>query len=454
MIQETIKNQIIAIWDNYIANNKIIQDNKGNGFENLDEKRLVAIVQLKSIIINFLTNKIDSSEFKTSIDSYNKQNNFWGFTSVKGQMFFNLLLKTCENEEQITKLNLLLKRCISEPNNLNDALAKIEELDNYTTAIFSKAPDKRKAPNPGSVCYFLSYFWQIHNPTKWPVMYSSMIVSFTEIGLWQDATTHKESYQNFVNLNEEIKQILSVHTNKTITNWEAEHSFWNFRKVTAYPKPNTKQEVIIVNTVVENTIETKAPAFSEASFNIYDYIPPITAKLIEIGAETESTGAAKGSNYEKAVVEIFKQLGFDEVIHLGQGKGNEPDIIVKQKVEGIAFIIDAKGYANGYNLNTADDRAIRDYISRNCAKLNKEGIRKIGFIIVSNSFKSDFDIFVNDITWNTDIKRFKLLTSDALLHLLAYKFKGIIQLPEIIESLIGFGNIIYKSDIIQKYDDI
>lgn len=454
MIQETIKRQIIAIWDNYIANNKIIQDNKGNEFENLDEKRQVAIIQLKSIINNFLTNSIDSSEFKTSIDSFNKQNNFWGFTSVKGQMFFNLLLKNFENNEQINSLNLLLKKCLIEPKDLKDALTKIEELDNYTTAIFSKAPDKRRAPNPGSVCYFLSYFWQIQNPTKWPVMYSSMVVSLTDIGIWQDAPTHKESYQIFFNLNEEIKQILSAHTNKTITNWDTEHAFWNFRKVTAYPKSITKQHEIKEDIAVEKIIETTTPAFSEASFNIYDYLPPITAKLIEKGAETDSSGAAKGSNYEKAVVEIFKQLGFDEVIHLGQGKGNEPDIIVKQKVDGIAFIIDAKGYSNGYNLNTADDRAIRDYISRNCAKLNKEGIRKIGFIIVSNSFKSDFDVFINDITWNTDIKRFKLLTSDALLHLLAYKFKGIIQLPEIIESLIGFGNIIYKSDIIQKYDDI
>ena len=49
--------------------------------------------------------------------------------------------------------------------------------------------------------------------------------------------------------------------------------------------------------------------------------------------------------------------------------------------------------------------------------------KKIGFIIVSNSFKSNFDNFINEVTWTTDIKRFILLTSEALLYLLAYKTK-------------------------------
>jgi hypothetical protein len=450
MIPQNIKDKIISIWDKYIADNKKVQDTKGNDLDNIDEKRIEAISTLKIIIEDFLTGKIDIAEFKTDIDSFNKQNNFWGFTSIKGQMFFNLLLKTSESEEQNKKLTKLLKECIAEPKNLADALSKVEVMEKYTSNIFNKAPDKRKTPNPGSVCYFLSYFWQIHNYQLWPVMYSSIIVSFTDIGLWSEQATQKDAYNTFYKLNEEIKQILSAHTGRSISNWEAEHSFWNFRTITAYPKGTSK----VKKEVAETDGEQIVSALKEASFNIYDYLPPITAKLIELGNETENSSAAKGSNYEKAVVEVFKQLGFDEVIHLGQGKGNEPDILIKQRTDGTAFIIDAKGYANGYNLSVADDRAIRDYISRHCAKLHKEGIRKIGFLIVSNSFKTDLDGFINDLTWNTDVKRFKLLTSDALLHLLAYKFKGVIQLQDIIESFIGLGNVISKTDIIQKFDDI
>ncbi|RLJ33266.1 hypothetical protein CLU97_2746 [Chryseobacterium sp. 7] len=50
-------------------------------------------------------------------------------------------------------------------------------------------------------------------------------------------------------------------------------------------------------------------------------------------------------------------------------------------------------------------------------------MKKIGFIIVSNSFKANFDSFINEISWNTDKKCFNLLSSEALLYFLAYKTK-------------------------------
>lgn len=450
MIQESIEKKIISIWDKYIAENKKVQDTKGNDLDNIDEKRLEAIPILKSTIEKFLSSNIDINEFKTNIDSFNKQNNLWGFTSVKGQMFFNLLLKTSDDEEQNKKLTKLLKGCISEPKDLNDALSKIEDLDNYASKIFNKAPDKRKAPNPGSVCYFLSYFWQIHDYQKWAVMYSSIIVSFTDIGLWSEPISHKESYNTFFNLNEEIKSILSKHTGKIISNWEAEHAFWNFRKVTAYPKQSAKpKEEIILDLQAEHTVSV----LKEASFNIYDYIPPITARLIDLGNETETSSAAKGSKFEKAVCEIFKQLGF-EIQSLGQGTGREPDLIAIQKVDNVAFIIDAKAYSNGYMLSAGDERAIKEYISHHCPKLKQDGIKKIGFIIVSNSFKNGFNNFINEITWTTEVKRFSLLTTGALLHLLAYKIKDQLPLSDIIEAIINLGTLISAEDIIQKFDDV
>jgi hypothetical protein len=449
MIPQNIQNKITAIWDKYITDNKIVQDTKGNDLENIDEKRIETIDTLKTIINNFLSNKIDVAEFKTNIDSINKQNNYWGFTSVKGQMFFNLLLKTSESEEQNKKLTELLKVCITEPKNLTDALNKIETLDKYSSSIFNKAPDKRKAPNPGSICYFLSYFWQIQNHQLWPVMYSSIIVSFTDIGLWVTSKNHREAYNNFYNLNEEIKQILSSHTGRSISNWEAEHSFWNFRNVTAYPKTSKTK----TTKTDEVKIESAVSALAEATFNIYDFIPPISAKLIELGIETESSSASKGTKFEKAVCEVFRQLGFD-VQYLGQGTGREPDLIAIYKVDNIAFIIDAKAYANGYMLSASDERAMREYILHYCPKLKNEGFKKVGFIIVSNTFKPGFEDFINDITWNTEIKRFSLLDSSALLHLLAYKIKDQLPLNVIIDAIVSLGSTISAIDIIQKLDDI
>lgn len=450
MIPQNIKGSITSIWDKYIADNKKVQDTKGNDLDNIDEKRIEAIDKLKIIIEDFLIGKIDIAEFKTDIDSFNKQNNFWGFTSIKGQMFFNLLLKTSETEEQNKKLTKLLKECITEPKNLADALSKVEAMDKYTSSIFNKAPDKRKAPNPGSVCYFLSYFWQIHNYQQWPVMFSSMIVSFTDIGLWVEQASQKEAYNTFYNLNEEIKQILSGHTGRSITNWEAEHAFWNFRTITAYPKQPVKSKE---EKITENPADNILSALKIASFNINTYLLPVISNLIDLGKETENSSASKGSRFEKAVCEVFRQLGFN-VQQLGQGTGREPDLIAINKEENVAFIVDAKAYANGYMMGAADERAIKEYISYYCPKLQKDGIKKIGFLIVSNSFKSDFANFINEITWKTDIKRFSLLTSDALLHLLAYKSKDQLHLSEIIEAIISLGTSISAQDIIEKFDDI
>ncbi|WP_433811442.1 restriction endonuclease FokI C-terminal domain-containing protein [Flavobacterium johnsoniae] len=167
--------------------------------------------------------------------------------------------------------------------------------------------------------------------------------------------------------------------------------------------------------------------------------------------EINKSSSSKGNAYEKLVSEIFEQLDFDVEI-LGQGSGRNPDAIIRHREENTAFLIDAKAYANGYSLGI-DDRAIKEYINHYCPKLQIEGYKKIGFIIVSNSFKSNFDSFINEITWNTDIKRFILLSSEALLYLLAYKTKDGIPPATIIDALVSLGNPIESKNIIEEFDD-
>lgn len=440
--QDKIK-VIQTIWDNYIKTNKLVLDTKGNELPNIDDSRKEAIELIKQIVSQFQTSTLNIYEFKTSIDSFNKRNNLWGFTATKGQMFFNQLVKN--SESKIEKLTELLKNCIAKPNNLGEALSKIESLENYCLAIFTKAKDKRKVPNPGSVGYFLSYFWQIQDHLAWPILYTSLINAYSELEIWEEKATQKESYEFFFQLNEEIKNVLGDHSKKEITNWDAEHAFWNFKGNPNKPEPKKKEPKIV-------DVEEETVISINASFELSDYLIPKVAKLIELGSQTDKSASSKGSDYEKLVAEIFKQLDF-EVEILGQGSGRNPDAILRLREENTAFIVDAKAYTNGYSLGV-DDRAIKEYINHYCPKLQKEGYKKIGFIIVSNSFKSNFDSFINEITWNTDIKRFILLTSEALLYLLAYKTKDRLGLSTIIESIIGFGNPVEAQNIIEEFDDV
>ncbi len=449
MIKEQHKKKIIAIWDEYIADNKKVQDLKGRDMGDIDKDRTEASVTLTGYISEYLKGKIDIGTFKTNVDSFNKQNNLWGFTSIKGQMFFNLLLKTCHTETEEQKLSKIIKKCISEPSDVQNAKDKIDLLYRHCKDLYDKAPDKRKVPNPGSITYFLSYFWQIQNASKWPIMYSSMIVSFTDIGFWKSEITPMEDFEKFYNLNAEIKQLLSDHTKKEISNWDAEHSFWNFRSVTAYPKKSKKKKVEEGVVVVKDTKEETEMVY-KASFNIYDYVIPAVARLIDLGHATGKSSSTKGAEFEKAVSDVFDQIGF-EVEYLGQGTGRNPDAVIRYRKEHTAFLVDAKAYSDGYSPGR-DDRAFRDYIRDWCPKLRDEGITKIGFMIVSNSFNSTLDKVINDLTWNTDIKRFILFETEALLHLIAFKNKHKLELSQIISQLVGLGNIISTQDIIQEFD--
>jgi hypothetical protein len=436
--------KIQLIWDNYIKSNKQVLDTKGKEISNIDNNRNDAIIQLKEIIEQFNRGVSNIYEFKTNIDSFNKRNNLWGFTATKGQMFFNQLVKY--SESKIDALSALLKDVISKPKDFKDALSKIEKLETYCLTIFNKAKDRRKAPNPGSVGYFLSYFWQIHDNNQWPILYTSLINSYKELDLWEDKSSQKETYSFFFNLNQEIKQVLESYSKKNISNWDAEHAFWNF-------KGNPNKGLVKKETVAkEVNIEQETSIVINNSFELSDYLIPKVAKLVDLGNETEKSSALKGSEYEKLVAEIFKQLDF-EVEVLGQGTGRNPDAIIRLREENTAFLVDAKAYSNGYSLGV-DDRAIKEYINHYSPKLQKEGYKKIGFIIVSNSFKSNFDSFINDVTWNTDIKRFILLSSEALLYLLAYKTKDRLSLSTIIESIIGFGNPVTANNIIEEFDDV
>jgi hypothetical protein len=443
--KENIKD-ILKIWKQFESSDKVILDNRGNEIREIDDSRTECIISLKKYIEEFINGELNVYEFKTSVDSFNKRNNLWGFTSIKGQMFFNQLAKNNDSEE----LTQILKRVIVEPTDLKQAMEKIEELYRYTYIKYEIAPDKRRVASPKSIGYFLSYFWQIHNNTIWPIQYTSLVESFRELGVWQDFSEPAQEYEYFFNLNEEIKKVLSSKSKRPISNWDAEHAIWKYHGNPNEKKGNEKSVNELVYSVAR--ADPIMQALRTASFNVEEYIVPRVADLFELGQNIELSPAKKGTEYERKVAEAFKLLDF-EVELLGQGTGRNPDMILRFTEENVAFIVDAKAYSKEYNLGV-DDRAMREYINFYGPKLKKEGYRKIGFIIVSNSFKSDFDPFVQEITWSTEIRRFSLLTSEALLYMLAYKTKYKIDLTTLVDHFVSFGNPIESGDVVERFDDV
>lgn len=469
-MDEFSKKQIIEIWVEHLKANHFVTDNNGHLVNNIDNSRLEAIEVIKVIIRDFINEDITIYEFKAALDIFNRHNNLWNFSAKMGQMYFNQLLKS--NEQNIDKLAALLKTVIAEPKDLKDAFKKIEELEKFTNAIFLVAEDKRKVPYPGSVGYFLSYFWQVHNPNKWPIIYSSLISGFREIGIWKDQTSQKANYDFFYHLNEDIKGVLKEYSKKDISNWDVEHTFWNFKysnlinpTIVVEPEEATVMRNVKAPSPVEKTnsedktnsaektppLETVKPiaaANLSVKFDVYDYLIPKVARLFEFSQADCKQDIAL---YEQTVAEAFKQLDF-EITILPQGVRKNPYCLVKFREENLAFIVDTKSDSEIY-FNTTDDRALKEAINDHCNDLKREGYKKVGFILVSPSFNQNRSEFVNYISWNTDIKKMMFLTSDALLYLLAYKIKNKIRLASLIERLVSLSIMVTPQTVINEFEE-
>lgn len=201
-----------------------------------------------------------------------------------------------------------------------------------------------------------------------------------------------------------------------------------------------------------NAYPTSSAISAQETSLVQENVPPKFTKLIEVGKSQSEIPASKGAAFEELVGNTFDFLGF-EVERLGQGKGRAPDLILKHLPEVTAFLVDTKAYKDSYSFGV-DDRAIREYIEEYTPQLQKKGFKKIGFIIVSNGFKTSIDeSFINTLTWETAIKRFFLLTSEALLYLTAYKVKSSLTVETVIESLVHSGNLIQGEDILSKFED-
>jgi hypothetical protein len=470
MLDEEAKKQIAEIWRNHVASNSTGFDKEGVLINNIDDSRLYAIEVVKIIIHNFMKGDFNIHDFKTSLDSYNKHNNLWGFTAKLGQMYFNQLIQA--NESNIEKLTTLLKDAITEPKNLKDALSKIESLEKLTTAIYNKSRDKHNAPYPGAVGFFLSYFWQIHNHQKWPILYNSLINSYVEMGIWKEHRTQKETYEFYYNLTGDLKDLVKTTTGTEVSNWDIEHAFWNYKNkpkplsvsmpskaeaqystsTTAELKSVKEAEVKEVREVKEvkevKEVREREVQFTEA-FDIREYLLPRLTRLLDYENQ-EAAGTPGHVPYEELVAESFSQLDFDVKV-LEQGRRRNPYAQLKFREENIAFIIDANANSKDY-FEQNDERMIKEYLKEQCKELKKEGFKKVGFIFISRSFEPSHQEFVNFITWNTNIKKVILLTSDALLYLLAYKNKNKnkFNLMSMIDSIISMGNIINTQNVSQN----
>jgi hypothetical protein len=412
----------------------------------LDKNRRIIIPEINSTMQRFINGEIPLDDFKTKIDSLNKRNQYWGFSAINGQMFFNMTTKQSAATGLQDKFAVLLKDLLLVPSSVNSAKEKIAVFEDFIRDLSKFSADLRGAPKVGSIPFFISYFWQIQKPEVFPIYYTSMVNALKATDIWTPSGNVSDDYYNFFNLNYELQKALSDKFQHSFSLWEIEHALWNYNDKHGNPKP-----------------PPPPPGTPEKS-KYYPlpegYIPPIVSILPELAIndpdlneKCQNAGKTIEKEFEERLAVIFGMLGFETEL-LGQGRGRVPDGIAVCDEFHYAIIYDGKVRQQPYTMGI-DERAIREYILDQIERFRKRGIKTIYFMIISSAFTGDHDDAIRDLKIETNVSEVILVEIKSLLAMLEGKLRNpAINLGrDSIQKLLASSGILSESKV-KKFLDL
>ena len=232
-----------------------------------DESRVKLIEgTLKPLLVAYFDGAVPLVPFKRQMDGANKQNPLWGFKGIKGQMFFNMLTNLADNKDEC---NSELKLVLRLPSDEKDAATKLCGFRDYVARVgegfVEKGGDRRGRPMPGSVPYFVSYFWQRYqNRDVWPVYYTNTVQMLSDMNLWEESGEVGEDYLSFKRLNEILIETYSEASGRLFNLYDVEHVFWfKSGKLTGEP-PKTEDVVKATNSHSADQVEPRAKLFAKS----------------------------------------------------------------------------------------------------------------------------------------------------------------------------------------------
>lgn len=415
---------------------RYLDDEESVGFdEDLDERRILLINRINPLIDGYLSGQLPIGDFKTQIDSISKTQkggrtevgDLWGFKGIKGMMFFNLLHRACESQN--TDIDNLLKPAICVPSDRDEAFRKMEELYQKVSDIQGEFEDRRRAPNPRSVPYFLTYFWQIQAPGTWPIQYTSLERAFELLGLWTKGDDIVANYDSFLNLNLELKRLFGEHSKREFNLWQVEHVFYYYYKnesdYLSQPDASILEGISSTGITTEEPEDIVSPLLKTLPRS---YVPPIISVIPKLASNDDEiqqlcdeAGKSVAKELEERVADAFIMLGL-EVQRLGQGKGRVPDGIALCREYHYAIIYDTKATQYDYSIGT-DSRAFIEYVRSHAPRLRKQGVEKVFFVVVSSSFAEEMESEIQRIKMTPGIQEVVLIPAGSLVKLVELKLR-------------------------------
>jgi hypothetical protein len=315
--------------------------------------------------------------------------------------------------------------------------------------------DRRQAAWP-----FVSYFWQVQDRNIWPVYYTNSVQTMSKMSLWEESGEVGTDYTAYKALHFILLDEFSKSARKTMTLYDVEHVFW-FK---AGKLPGFNGVALATNTLDAGETGSE-PAVSSEELTVPplltlsdSYVPPIVASapLLATNDGTMAEACARaGTTVERALEKTcnaaFTVIGYETLL-LGQGKGRVPDGQALAIDESYAILWDAKARTDGYSMGT-DDRAIREYISKQSRDLKKRrGLRNIYYVIVSSRFRDDCDELIRSLKMETDVNDVCLLEASALVAMVDQKLRSPLAVtlgPDGLQRLFTSSGIISPARVLE-----
>lgn len=423
----------------------------------IDRIRLIE-GELKPLVESYLAGRTPLAEFKSKIDGINKRNEFWGFKGIKGQMFFNMVVNVSDD---LAECDQELKAAIALPTGEDIARSRIKTFNSYVRrigeAFVEGGGTKQGRPNPGSIPFFLSYFWQIQDRTVWPVYYTNSVNTMIDLNLWQPTDELADDYTAYKNIQEELSVLFTKEAGRPFDLYGVEHVFW-FKGGNPYGDAKPQK-------IAESPAVTRpGPAIVQDSTTISrlpeSFVPPVIAILPNMARNepgldeaARASGTSLARAFEKSINAAFTVLGYETKL-LGQGSGRVPDGLASDHDNSYAILWDAKIRGNGYSMGT-DDRAIREYVMTQSRELKRRrSLRNIYYAIVSSGFKDDYDDLIRAIKMETDTNEVCLIEASALVAMVDAKLRDTLQVTlgaDGLQRLFSNSGILTAEDVLKIF---
>lgn len=392
----------------------------------LDQRRRALIAdRLMPVLIKFFDGSMSLTEFKPEIDRINKQNELWGFKGIKGQMFFNLIYNACLDESELTSE---LKSAMACPADESATKSRIRNFASYVRRIgddhVAAGNSKASRPKPSSIPFFLSYFWQVQEPDKWPVFYTNSVQVLSDLNLYQQGDDLAEAYVTYYRLHFELRDVFSKRAGRPFTLYDVEHVWWQVGQ-----ERQAAQQIATIPSVQPEATSIKPAPILDPHQLPDSYVPPIVSIIPRLAfndgsleAAAKASGTSVPRALEKSVHAAFTILGFETQL-LGQGQGRIQDGLSVANDYSYAILWDSKARQNGYSMGT-DDRTIREYITTQSREIKRRRhLRNLYYVLVSSGFKDEFDDLIRGLKMETEISEVVLVEAEALVVMVDAKLR-------------------------------